>query len=514
MKKRGSIGKASYSALVLPLFLFLSVYALWPLGTSPCPHDHADTLFNSWLIRWNIHSALSGENPLELPIFSGFPDGQGRSDLLLTQSLAALPLYLAGAGPVRSHNILLTAFLLLAGWAAYVLALEFGSGYGGAVFAGSAVILLPWFQSHLWHLQLFSGGLGLLAIFSAVRTAKGKSSGWQVGLFVLLQCLASLYMWYFVNIAIVLLLPFLFLQEKRTGAGKVLAWFIAGNVFCIPFLLKHMSHAGKWSVDTLTSTDLAAFLSPWETSILFGWMRPVGMHPEAALWPGLAVTAGFLWYLFAGTKSRTDWYLILCIVLFSVLSLGPTLVVFGKELAPAPFRLIAALPGASSIRLPARGAFFALVPMAILAGRMLERKTVLIATGMFIAAAGLFHSPIETIPLPAQPWHDWIAGQNFGRVLYLPISDDMTRPETETLRLIASTTHYTPSVNGYSTTLPEEYTRASIVLNGWPSDKAQIMVQEFGVDCIVIEHCILPETGTTFTAEDGSVTAVLVLPSE
>ena len=506
---RGRISAAGYRGLVFPLFLLLALYALWPLGTSPHPHDHADTLFNAWLIRWNIHSALSGENPLDLPIFSGFPDGQGRNDLLVTQSLVSLPLYLAGADPVRSHNILMVFFLLLSGWAASFLATQSGSGHTGSAFTGAAVILLPWFQSHLWHLQLFSGGIGLLAIAYAIRTAGGKSSGWQIGLFILLQCLASLYMWYFLNLALMVLLPFLFSAGGKKVPLRTTGCFLAGNIACIPFLMKHLSHAGKWSVDTVTSTDLAAFLSPWESSILLGWMRQGRIHPEAALWPGLAVTAGFLWYLFRGRKSSTDWYLIVCILMFSVLSLGPTLVVFGRELAPAPFRLLAALPGASSIRLPARGAFFALVPMAILAGRMLERKPVLAAAGIFLAAAALFHGPIDTIPLEPQPWHDWLAGQHFERVLYLPISDDMTRPETETLRLIASTSHFTPSVNGYSTTLPEDYSHSAEILNQWPSDSSMNMVEAFGVDCIILEDQLSLQADTMFRSGKRTVSMVL-----
>lgn len=487
MGKKGKNGATVNTAFVLPIFLLAALYALWPLGTSAQPHDHADTLFNAWLVRWNIHAAVSGENPLDLPIFSGFSDGQGRNDLLITQSAAAFPLYIAGADPVRSHNILLVFFLVLSGWGAFFLAEQSGTGFAGAAFTGTAVILLPWFQSHLWHLQLFSGGLGLMAIGYALKASKGETSGWQVALFILLQCLASLYMWFFMNMALVLLLPFLFPGGNKKGILRTAGWFTAGNAACMPFLLKHLSHAGRWSADTIASTDLTAFLAPWGNSVLLGWMRPAGIHPEAALWPGLAVTAGFLWYLFKGEKKTADWYLILCTVVFAVLSLGPTLVVAGRELAPAPFRLLAVLPGASSIRLPARGAFFALVPMAILAGRMLGRKPVLAAAGVFLAAAGLFHLPVETLPLEPQPWHDWLAGQHFSRVLYLPVSCDVTRPETEALRLIGSVSHFTPSVNGYSTTLPEDYSHTAEVLNGWPSPEAVRMAEALKVECIVAE---------------------------
>lgn len=505
----GRVSAAGRSALILLLFLITAVYALWPLGTSPCPHDHADTLFNSWLIRWNIHAVVEAGNPLELPIFSGFTDGQGRNDLLLTQSAAALPFYLAGADPVLSHNLLMLLSLFLAGIAAYLLALETGTERWGAVFTGVAVILLPWFQSHLWHVQLFSGGLGLLAVTFALRTAKRQSSGWQLALFVLLQCLASLYMWFFMNLAILLLLPFLFTEKYRRGAFRTSAWFAAGNAACLPFLLNHLSHAGRWSADTVASTDLSAFLAPWENSVLLGWMRSGLIHPEAALWPGLAVTAGFAWFMLKPGKKEIDWYLLSCAVVFAVLALGPTLVVFGHQLAPAPFRLIAELPGASSIRLPARGAFFALVPMAVLAGRILGRKQALAAAGMLLAAAGIFHPPLETIPLEQRPWQDWLEESNFSRVLYLPVSWDMARPETETLRLIGSTSHFTPSLNGYSTTLPDGYRETAEILNGWPSSEARSMAENFGIECVIVENRSVQQADTVF--ESGGLRASAIL---
>lgn len=505
----GKTGRPAYAAAALPLFIIFALYALWPLGTSSQPLDHADTLFNTWLIQWNLHAVVSGENPLNLPIFSGFPDGQGRNDLLITQSLAAAPLAIAGMEPVRIHNLLLVLFLSFAGFAAALLTFETGGSTFAGIFAGSAVILLPWFQSHLWHVQLFSAGLSILAVYYALRTAEGKSSGWQIALFILLQCLASLYLWFFLNIAILLLLPFLIQKQRRKKIASVAGWFAAGNLLCTPFLLQHFSHAGNWSADSITSTDAAAFISPWSSSVLLGWLRPEGMHPEAALWPGLAVTAGFLWFLFKGKKNWTDGYMILCAVVFAVISLGPTLVVFGRELAPAPFRLLAGLPGASSIRLPARGALFTLAVMAVMAGKKLSARPLLAVLGIILAAAGVFHKPIETTPLEAQPWHGWIGKQNFSRVIYLPVSDNLTRPETEALRLMGSIEHFTGSVNGYSTSLPEEYSHVAEVLNGWPSPEARRMVEAFEADCIIIEGWQPFNADTVFHRGRLTVSAVV-----
>jgi hypothetical protein len=491
------------------LFLLLAVVVTWPLAVTDNPHDHLDTLFNSWLISWNTHAVLSGENPLNLPIFAGFPDGNGRNDILLAQSTVALPLQIAGLNAVRIHNLLLVLFLAFAGVAASVLAAETGASVSGRLFTGSVVVLLPYFQSHVWHIQLFSAGFSFLAIVYALRTLKGKTPGWQLGVLVLLQCLSSLYLWYFLNLAVVLLLVTAFFLKERKKLPAVGIWWAAGNLVSLLFLIPHIKNAQAWPIDTIASTDVMAFLAPWGNSTLLGWIRPGFIHPEAALWPGLAVVAGSIWFLIRGRKNRWDVFLLACVVFFSVFSLGPVLVAGGKALAAAPFRFLAQLPGCSSIRLPARAGIFALVPLAVFAGRKLGEKPLLAAAGVLLAAVAAWHPPLETIPLGPQPWYRWIANNSFTRVLYLPVSTDPNRPEIETLRLIGSTCCFTPSVNGYSTTLPAEYAEYARVLNQWPSQAADSLLRELHVDCIIMEDAQPLQADTVFFDGRIHVSAVV-----
>jgi len=491
------------------LFLILAVMVTWPLAVTGSPHDHLDTLFNSWLISWNTHAVFSGENPLNLPIFAGFPDGNGRNDILLAQSVVALPLQIAGLNAVRIHNLLLVLFLAFAGLAASVLAAETGASVSGRLFTGSVVVLLPYFQSHVWHIQLFSAGFSILAIVYALRTLKGKTAGWQLGVLVLLQCMGSLYLWYFLNLAIVLLLVTAFFLKERKHLLTVGIWWVAGNLVSLPLLIPHIKNAQVWPTDTIASTDVLAFLAPWGNSTLLGWMRAGSVHPEAALWPGLAVIAGSIWFLLRGRKNRWDVFLLTCIVFFSVFSLGPVLVAGGKALTAAPFRFLAHLPGCSSIRLPARAGIFALVPMAVFAGRKLGERPSLATAGVLLAAVAVWHPPLETIPLGSQPWHQWIAHRKFQRVLYLPVSSDRDRPEVETERLAGSTCCFTQSVNGYSTTLPSEYDEYARVLNHWPSEEADSLLRELQVDCVIIEGTEFPQADTVFFDGRIHVSAVV-----
>ncbi len=498
MRKLGKGNSGIRPIIVLPLFLLFAVMVTWPLALTPEPHDHADTLFNSWLIAWNSHAVLSGQNPLDLPIFEGFPDGNGRNDLLLTQSMLALPLQLSGMKAVRVHNILLVLFLAFAGLAASLLAAETGASFHGSLFTGSVVIFLPYFQSHIWHLQLFSVGFSILAIVYALRILQGKCTGWQLALLVFLQCPASLYHWYYLNLVLLILAACTLFLPERKKLLRMAGWWFTGNLASLPLLLPHLKNAEVWPVDSIASTDITAFLAPWGNSLLAGWMRLDWVHPEAALWPGLAVLAGSVWFLLKGKKNKWDAFLLACVLFFALFSLGPTLVAFGKALAPAPLRYFAMLPGCSSIRLPARAGIFTLVPLVIFAGRKLGEKPVLAIAGILLAAAAVWHPPLKAMPLGPQPWHRWIAGRNFSRVLYLPVSSDLDRPETETERLIGSVIHFTPSVNGYSTTLPENYEEYAGILNDWPSDRAKSLLRELEVDCVITEGLQPFEADTVF----------------
>ncbi|MCP4648086.1 MAG: hypothetical protein GY852_10215 [bacterium] len=509
MKKRGKTEKGFNPLFVLPLFLLLAIATTWPLALSPEPFDDADTLFNCWLLEWNNHALLTGQNPTNLPIFEGFQDGDGRNDLLLTQSLLALPMKAFGMDAVRMHNILLVLFLAFAGFTASILASETGASRYGSVFTGSVVILLPYFQSHMWHLQLFSVGLSFLAIVFALRILKGKTPGWQLAVLIFLQCLASLYHWYFLNLALLLLTASVLFLPERNKLPRMICWWTAGNLAALPFLLPHLKNAQVWSVDTITSTDFAAFLAPWENSMLLGWMRMENIHPEAALWPGIAVIAGAIWFLAKGKRKKWDTFLLTSFLFFSVFSLGPTLVAFGKELSAAPFRLIAELPGCSSIRLPARAAIFALVPLAIFAGRKFEKKPILVLAAIILTAATAWHAPLRTVQITPQPWHLWLAEQNFSSVLYLPVSTDMDRPQTETRRLFGSIGHFTPSLNGYSTTLPKDYENYALILNNWPENNAILLIEELGIDCIIVKGWQTHEADTVFFTDGMSVSAVV-----
>lgn len=476
----------------LPLLLLSAVIGagvLWPLPLSPHPHDHADTLFNTWLIAWNHHAVTSGRNPLQTPQFAGFPDGNGRSDILLSQWLVSLPLRAGVKNPVRIHNLLFWASLSLSGFAAGKLTQDRGATAWGAAFAAGAFICLPYFQSHLWHLQLQSAGLSVAGLMFALRTVENRSSGRPLAVLIPLQGLASLYHWYFLNLSILLVAAGTLARRKRRGLMGLLLYGLAGNALMVPFLLPQLRNAARWDTDTITSTDVAAFASPWETSFVLGGLRSSHAHPEAALWPGIGVLSGFVWAL-AKNRGRGERCLGILGLFFAAYSLGPTIVAWGRELAPGPFRLFALLPGGTAIRLPARAGYLALLPLVVMAGKQLGKKRAWVLAGLGLTAGEALHPGVSTLPASVPEHHRWMAGQKPSRVLYLPVMPDLDRPEQEIQRLYGSILHFTPSVNGYSTSLPRGYIEAASVLNTWPSPRAVELASELGVDLLVFQGAV------------------------
>lgn len=474
----------------LPLLLLclgVSAAVLWPLPFSPDPHDHGDTLFNAWLIAWNHQAITHLESPLATPQFSGFPDGDGRSDILLTQWLASLPARAFTTDPVRIHNLLMWLSLALTGFAAGVLAKDRGASAWGAAFAGTAFISLPYFQGHLWHLQLQSAGLAIAGIMFALRTTEGRSRGWPLVALIPLQGLASLYHWYFLNIALLVILPSTLMTKNRKNAKALLLMAFLGNVLMLPFLLPQLRNAARWDINTITSTDAASFLSPWETGFATGWLRSLHAHPEAALWPGTALVAGSIWALLKRDTGSTKTILAIGVV-FLVYSLGPTVTAWGRQLCPGPFRLAALLPGGAALRLPARAAYLAFLPLLIPAARQLGRKPVWALAGMAVALGETAHPGVTTMPVIIPEHHHWIAEQHADLVLYLPVNEELDLPTIESLRLCCGTLHFTPSVNGYSTSYPAGYAETAAVLNSWPSDEARELAFRLGVDLVIFEQ--------------------------
>jgi hypothetical protein len=507
----GEAGTARQHAAAAVVLLVLACVVTWPMAAVGGAHDHADTLYNSWLLAWNHHALAGLEDPLTPPIFLGQPDAHGRGDLLLTQAVIGIPLLRLGLSPLRVHNLLFVVSVAFAGYATMLLARRLGADLWGGMFAGCACVCLPYFQSHLWHLQLASAGLGVLAVERGLAFLDRRSSGWWIPPLVLLQGCASLYHWLFTIMALAMVAAWGLLRRGPRRALALAGLALLGAVAMLPLLSHHLENAASWPVDHIASTDLLAFLSPWESSLLLGEARPEVVRGEVALWPGSAVVlAAAMVLLSPGLRRRirAPRLLAALVVFFGVFSLGPTLVVAGRQLGPAPFRLAALLPGVDSIRLPARAGLFALLPVLGLAGLGLSGRPLPACLAGLLCLVEVLHPRLHMYPPPMDLPHRWLAENPAESVVFLPMEPDLSRPERECSRLYGSRLHFTPMVNGYATSLPDRYRETAAILNRWPSREADSLLDRLAVECIVYEGREVSGAETVLT--DGRIDVSIV----
>ncbi len=493
----------------------LSSAVTWPLASSPGvgAHDDTGTFYHTWLMAWNHEAVTNLQNPLHPPVFEGQPDAAGRSDLLLTQTLAAMPLRFAGFGPLAAHNLVLVLSLAFAGFAAFLLARQMKTEKAGALFTAGAFVCLPFFQSHLGQIQLFSAGLAVLAIRQALRISSGRSGAPWLGILVALQGMASLDYLLFLDMALLLFLPWALREGGSKALLRVILWTLAGNAACIPLLLGHFGTAASLPASAITSTDISALVSPAENSMLLGNFRPATTPGEVAFWPGFALVLGSLsWLLRRDRKDRMagGWFLAALSVVFLAVSLGPAITAFGRQIAPGPWRLLAGLPGFSSIRHPSGAAFLFLLPAALAAGRALSKKPVLAVAGILLCLAEVWPGPMPLVDARPERFHGWLAARRFACVAILPVGDGLDSPAYECGNLLGQTIHFTPMVNGYGTSLPEGYGETAEILNTWPSPAADSLLDEIGVECLICRGFIPPEADPVWTGGSEPVSAVVL----
>lgn len=497
------------------LSLALSSTVTWPLASNPGAgaHDDTGTFFDTWLMAWNHEAVTNLRNPLHPPVFEGQPDGASPDDLLLTQSLAAMPLRFAGFGPLAAHNLVLVLSLAFAGFAAFLLARQMRTETAGALFTAGAFVCLPFFQSHLGHIQILSAGLTVLAIRQTLRISSGHGGAAWLGILAALQGMASFDYLLFLDMALLLSMPWALRSGGRKALLRITLWTLAGNAACLPFLTGHFANAAGFPAETTASADISALVSPAVNSMLLGNFRPPATPGGIAFWPGLAVVLGSLsWLLRRDRKDRMagGWFIAALSAVFLAVSLGPDLVAFGRQIAPGPWRLLAGLPGFSSIRLPSGAAFLFLLPATLAAGRAFSKKPILAGAGILLCLAEVWPGPMPLVDARPERFHGWLAARRFACVAILPVGTGIDSPAYECGNLLGQTIHFTPMVNGYGTSLPEGYRETAEILDTWPSPAADSLLDEIGVECLICRGFIPQEADPVWTGGSEPVSAVVL----
>lgn len=328
-------------------------------------HPQADTYNHVWGF-WQVRDALlSGSSPLWTDRI-GWPTGGALWFIDLFGALWTLPVQLL-FGPVVAYDLAMWANLVLAGYAAWLLARSVGGSDSGAAFAGVTYAAAPQLlgQLHNGISETLSVGwlpLGLWALLRFWREPS-RNTGLVGGVLVAVCGFANFYyglmlglIWAAVGVAMLLPRP-----RGRAALAKV-GWVMAGGAALLPLLL--LFRGTLRSAEALVArdpdfvfaslvghnmVDLVAFFHPgdFHSPDLFELFDE---HLQVVVYIGWVLLIPAL--LGAWRVRRARWWAVLALVSF-VFALGPFLYLGGGYWQ---------LPGGTWVPLPFL-AFFEVIPL-------------------------------------------------------------------------------------------------------------------------------------------------------
>lgn len=493
----------AWPVLGIVLFLALAVLHTWPLATNLgglSRNDTHDTVHHEWILAWDAHALAT--NPLGLfqtNTFHPERDTLAYSDHIIVQGLIGAPFIWAGASPVLTYNIVLILGLALTGWATS-LVVERWTGsrmagiLSGTLMAFNAMTLTRFAEIQDQYLAFFP--LALWALDRLLDTPRVKYALHLAGWFVL-QALTCGYLLAFVALSLVaavlvrageLLGP----RLRRTVPLLALAGLLA-VVMLLPFLLPYLrvSQGQGFSRDmnevAMYSAHLTDYLGTGGRMHYSLWSHR--FFDREGLFPGLvgagltlvALAAGLAW-----RDRRARMAVAFGVVAFA-LSFGPGFPLY--ELVTRIFPIMAGIRGASRF-----GQLF-LAAVALLAGfglAWLQTRTPRYATALaltLIAAANLeaLRAPIVYRPFDGlSPVFDALRSEPEGTLVacypFPPPREAFHNVDC----MLASTRFWKPIVNGYSSFMPESYTRSAAALTAFPEGDTLDYLKGLGVTHVIV----------------------------
>jgi hypothetical protein len=450
-------------------YLVLAIAWSWPLPihlANRFTHDPGDPLLNTYLIWWNAQAvpltAAYWNPPFYWPM---------RGTMALSEHLAGLwpittPVQLVGGSPLLAYNLVILASTWWAGLATHALTKRLTASTLAAYCAGIAFAYAPYRTSQLAHIQVYACWW-IPVILLALHAYYGeRRARWLVLLLVayLLQGLTNGYYLLFLPVLIGSWIVWFTPAFAEATAGRRRAQFAAaGRVvltlalslgLMLPFLLEyyvvHRAQGLSRNLGEMTaySARTESFLSA--TPILRFWKTPPPFTTEQYLFPGLTALALVVAGLGIAWRDGRYRFYVLAAILMTLLSAGPASALLSFETLWHPYTWLAALPGFSGLRVPARFFMLAVLCLAVAAGlsfaaieRRFPRRRPWLAVIVFAGLA--VDGMISGMPLGVPPSQLPIPEPG-GRVLALPFGEG----RVSVYAMYQSMAHRRPVVNGYS----------------------------------------------------------------
>ncbi len=515
--------------------------------------DSRDYPYIAWVMYQNISHILGGNfaHYFDTSAFYPHPYGLLFSDLLIPQSLMALPIYVLTKDMIASFNVVffLTFVLNFSAW--YVLWYAIAKNTKAAFIGSLLGTFGPFFHIQIAHFQMQSYwpglfALGLLFYVPPPKLFKKTPSSIVAGILMGMQFLASVYMFVFIICAIGLKYALDIVREKnRLDVVKEAGLFLVTTaVIVLPFVKGYYDMKAYYGLER--NIEEYIFYSAHISDYLFtrGYSTLAYQNPLFAKWNGFnmhlqgesAIFPGFTLLILAllglvtvhrhssGTllgirlSSESLYYTLLGGMGF-LFSLGPRLNFNGTYAHIPNVYLLGqkVMPLLESIRSPNRWSFllyFALLYFAVLASQKknIVGKPVLFATIVIVLM-------FEYVPL-----HFHGESVHINKASYSILAErcltDSGKSATVTLEypvthltayggiveglsyisnvLITQTYHNCYLVNGYSGFIPQETfaiegSMNALVEKGSATD-LEVLMRENDIDVVKFnEQYVLPE---------------------
>jgi hypothetical protein len=208
---------------------------------------------------------------------------------------------------------------------------------------------------------------------------------------------------------------------------------------------------------------------------------------------------GLGWLRRLGWPSAPGYYVVLTLI-GVIASFGPWLEIGGqRRIYPLYHQLYELVPGFDALRVPGRFGVLVTTGLAVLAGfgaaalaRRLPRPGWRVAVLGGLGALAVLEAwavplPRMSVPTGPEPTDRWLAPRpgGAGAIVVLPMYEPQA-VHLESLRLLGSTAHWRPLVNGYAGVFPTDYHADVGVLNTFPSAAAVARLRAIHVRYVVV----------------------------
>jgi hypothetical protein len=503
---RGTISRRPLLVRLVPLafFTLMTIVHTWPLATDPAHaiYDNADVELNAWILSWVAHQVP--RNPARLfdaNIF--YPDKNvlAFSEPLILPGIVAIIPRLFGASAVLTHNILLMLGFLLTALAGCWAGEQLSGDWVGGLFAGSILAFGPHTLTRIAHLQAewtFPLPLSLIALDALIRRRSWRAS---VGLAVCVTLLA-ITSGYGLTIALVALAAACTARigecsrNWRAIGGRLLVAALVSVLLASPVLIAYGRAMMQQGLTRNAQEVVSGAAAP--TSFLYTLSR---LHydlwsyhfrgPGGTYFPGFGALAlaGLALAFARGWKDARLRMLVAVALAGGLVALGPTLSLAAYGLLEDLF------PPMRAIREPNRFGSLVVLGVGLLAatGVAVLRRSVggrarvvlsilLIAT----AHAEALYAPIQFRRFDGfSPVYARLAQEPRRTALaefpFYAHNDYQNAPY-----VLASTTHWTPLVNGYSGFTTKAFAKRARLLKRFPDSEAIVELRRIGVTHVIV----------------------------